>query len=183
MAHEGGRSTWIEQPKEKRTIRTPEGEPLSLPPKKKGKMGKEGEVEKCNREDRRACAHGQTTTDDDGNELVRCRLVARDFTPRREGPRDDLFAAMPRLEATEALFALVASVGDRRREQGLAVVKVIIADVKKAHLNARCDEEEWVELPDEFEEHEKYATLNASGTMSRYDEFSEADIRRYVTQS
>ena len=37
--------------------------------------------------------------DDAGNEFVRCRLVARDFKPTREGPRDDLFAARPPLEA------------------------------------------------------------------------------------
>ena len=32
-------------------------------------------------------------------------------------------------------------------------------DVRKAHLNARCDEEEWVELPEEFWEYGKYARL------------------------
>ena len=36
---------------------------------------------------------------DDGREFVRCRLVARDFKPRREGLEVDLFAAMPPLEA------------------------------------------------------------------------------------
>ena len=35
--------------------------------------------------------------DDDGREFVRCRLVARDFKPRREGPRDNLVVAMPPL--------------------------------------------------------------------------------------
>ena len=29
-------------------------------------------------------------------------------------------------------------------------VKLMFVDVKKAHLNAKCEEEEWVELPDEF---------------------------------
>ena len=43
--------------------------------------------------------------DEDGVEFVRCRLVARDFKPKREGPRDDLFAAMPSLEVKKALFA------------------------------------------------------------------------------
>ena len=42
---------------------------------------------------------------DDGREFVRCRLVARDFKPRREGPNDDLFAATPPLEAKKAVFA------------------------------------------------------------------------------
>ena len=63
----------------------------------------------------------QTTTkwvdrvkkDDDGRTFVRCRLVARDFKPKREGPRDDLFAAMPPLEAKKALFAFVAGCARR----------------------------------------------------------------------
>ena len=36
--------------------------------------------------------------DDVGRDVVRCRSVARDFKPRREGCRDDLSAAMPPLE-------------------------------------------------------------------------------------
>ena len=32
-------------------------------------------------------------------------------------------------------------------------------DVKKAHFNATCDEEEWVELLDEFKKFGKYAKL------------------------
>ena len=56
--------------------------------------------------------------DDDGREFVRCRLVARDFKPRREGPRDDLFAAMPPLEAKKALFAYVAGVREKKRQHG-----------------------------------------------------------------
>ena len=42
--------------------------------------------------------------DDDGREFVRCRLVAGDFKPRQKGPRDDLFAAKPLLEAKKAFF-------------------------------------------------------------------------------
>ena len=45
-----------------------------------------------------------------GLEFVRCRLVARDIKLRREGPRDDLFAAMPPFEAKNALSAQVAGV-------------------------------------------------------------------------
>ena len=45
----------------------------------------------------------RVTMGDDGREFVRCRLVARDFKPRREGPRDDFFAAMPPLGAKKAL--------------------------------------------------------------------------------
>ena len=46
--------------------------------------------------------------DDDGRTFVRCQSVARDFKPKHKGPRDDLFAAMPPLEAKTALFAFVA---------------------------------------------------------------------------
>ena len=45
--------------------------------------------------------------DDDGKEFVRCRLVARDFKQRREGPRDDLYASMPPLEALKVQLAMV----------------------------------------------------------------------------
>ena len=76
--------------------------------------------------------------DDDGSEFVRCCLVARDFKPRREGPRDDLFAAMPALKAKRGLFSYVAGVREKRREQGQDEVKLLFIDVKKAHLNAKC---------------------------------------------
>ena len=46
----------------------------------------------------------RTKKGDDGKEFVRCRMVARDFKPKREGPRDDLLAAMLLLEAKKALF-------------------------------------------------------------------------------
>ena len=38
-------------------------------------------------------------------------------------------------------------------------MKLIFVDVKKAHVNARCDEAEEVELPDEFKERAKYVNL------------------------
>ncbi len=40
---------------------------------------------------------------------VRCRLVARDFKPEREKGREDLFAAMPPLEAKRLLFVAAAA--------------------------------------------------------------------------
>ena len=85
--------------------------------------------------------------------------MARDFKPRREGPRDDLFAAMPPLKAKKALFASAAGVRENRREQGQDEVKTVFIDVNKAHLNAECGEEEWVELPDEFKKCGKYAKM------------------------
>ena len=35
---------------------------------------------------------------------VRCRLAARDFKPKEETERSDIFAAMPPLEAKKLLF-------------------------------------------------------------------------------
>ena len=87
---------------------------------------------------------------EDGKAFARCRLVARDFKPQREGPRDDLFAAMPPLEAKRALFALAAGERRRMRAQGLREEKVLLLGLKKAHLSAKCEEEEWVELPGDF---------------------------------
>ena len=58
-------------------------------------------------------------------------LVARDFKPKHEGPRDDLFAAMPPLEAKKALFAFVAGMREKRRAQGHDEVKLMFVDVKK----------------------------------------------------
>ena len=68
-----------------------------------------------------------------------CILVALDFKPKRA--RDDLFAAMPQLEAKKALFAFVAGMREKRRVQGHDEVKLLFVGVKKAHLNAKCDEE------------------------------------------
>ena len=50
-------------------------------------------------------------------ELVRCPLVARGFKPRREGPRDELFA----VEAKKAVFAYIA--GRARRDDNRARTK------------------------------------------------------------
>ena len=60
----------------------------------------------------------RTKKDDDGKEFVRCWLVAPDLKPKREAPRDDLFAAMPPLEAKKALFAFVARGGGGRAGSG-----------------------------------------------------------------
>ena len=73
----------------------------------------------------------RATKDDNGQMFVRCRLVARDFKPKRKGPRDDLFAAMQPLEAKKALFAFFAGVRERRRVQGHDEVMLMFVDVKK----------------------------------------------------
>ena len=95
--------------------------------------------------------------DDNLKMFVRCRLVARDFKQKHEGPRDDLFAAMPPIEAKKVLFAFVAGMREKRRVQGYDEVKLMFVDVKKAHLNAKCDEEDWVGVPDEFKKFARYA--------------------------
>ena len=77
--------------------------------------------------------------DDDGK-IVRCRNVARDFKPRREGPRDDMFAAVPPQEEKKAMFAYVAGVREKSREQGQDEVKLTFIDVQKAHANTKCEE-------------------------------------------
>ena len=103
--------------------------------------------------------------DNNDREFVRCRLVARDFKPWREGPRDDVFAAMPPLESKKALFACVARVRKKWREQGLDEVQPMFLDVKKTHFNAKCEEGERVELPKEFKKFGKYAKLKVESTI------------------
>ena len=77
--------------------------------------------------------------------------MARDFQPKREGSRDDLFAAMPAVEAKKVFYSgSLQGMREKRRVQGHDEVKLMFVDVRKAHLNVKCDDEELVELPDEF---------------------------------
>ena len=96
---------------------------------------------------------------EDGKVFVRSRLVARDFKPKNDNQRHDLFAAMPPLEAKKTLFAYVAGVRGHREREGDEEIKMAFVDVKKAHLNGICEEEAWIELPKEFERWGKYARL------------------------
>ena len=57
---------------------------------------------------------------------------------------------MPPLESKKLMFRMVAGARGQRRRKKLEEVKLMFIDVRKAHLNAVCDEEEWVELPEEF---------------------------------
>ena len=79
---------------------------------------------------------------------VRCRLVARDFKIKGEGIRDDLFAAMPPLETKRLLFKMAASTWKAKSSDDKW--KIMLIDVKKAHLNGVVGEDEWacIELPD-----------------------------------
>ena len=70
---------------------------------------------------------------------IRSRLVARDFKPKGEKDREDLFAAMPPLEAKRLLFRLTRCLGNE--------FKMLFLDVRKAHLNGVCDVDAYVELP------------------------------------
>ena len=84
-------------------------------------------------------------TDEDPD--VRCRLVARDFEPKGEKDREDLFAAMPPLECKKVLFRKAVQMPRR----GGKKMKLLFIDVKKAHLNAFLEEGEhaYIDLPEE----------------------------------
>jgi hypothetical protein len=78
--------------------------------------------------------------------IVRSRLVARDFKNAGDRNRDDLFAATPPLEVVKAMLSLA------RRERN-EDFKVMLIDVKKAHLNGvvgEDDGEHFVRLPEEM---------------------------------
>jgi hypothetical protein len=76
---------------------------------------------------------------------IRCRLVARDFKGKRDKDREDLFAATPPLEAKRTLFS--RAVTTRRKPGGCR--KLLFVDARKAHLNPKCTEEVFIQLPDE----------------------------------
>ena len=74
---------------------------------------------------------------------VGSRLVARDFKAGEKG-RDDLFAATPPLEGKRLLESRAVMRRKDRRKR-----KLVFIDVKKAHLNPRCYEDVYIELPEE----------------------------------
>ena len=79
-------------------------------------------------------------------------------------------------QATPRVWKTTALVEDRSRDKAVGVscprdelrcrtpqgnrgkdeVKLVFVDVTKAHSNARCDEQEWAELPEEFVRYGKY---------------------------
>ena len=79
----------------------------------------------------------------EGGMEVRSRLVARDFKGNDKG-RDDLFADTPPLEAKRMLISRAAT----RRVDGKAR-KLMFIDVRKAHLNPVCEDDVYIELPEE----------------------------------
>ena len=87
--------------------------------------------------------HGKKLLDS-GEDIVRARLVGRDFNTGR-GTREDLFAATPPLEGLKLLFRAAMV-----REEGEEETKLMFIDVRKAHLIPRCEEDVYVRLPEEF---------------------------------
>lgn len=78
---------------------------------------------------------------------VRSRWVARYFKPKGKRDRADLFAAMPPLEAKRMLFRRFAVM---KNLNGKRKMKLMLIDVKKAHLNGVCERDNvYVELPQE----------------------------------
>ena len=57
------------------------------------------------------------------NPNIRCRLVARDFKPKGEKDRADLFASMPPLEAKKVLFSIAATHEKEFREGQMAATE------------------------------------------------------------
>ena len=90
---------------------------------------------------------------------VRCRLVARDFRVKGERHRDDLFVAMPP-EAKTLLFKMAAATW-KGRSKGKERDKIMLIDVKKAHLNGVVGADVWacIELPEEDYEEGKCGRL------------------------
>ena len=85
---------------------------------------------------------------------MRFRFVGREFKMKGVEERED-----PPLESKKLMFRMVVVVRGKRRRRGLEEVKLMFVDVKKAHLYARCEEEERVQLREELCEYGKYARL------------------------
>jgi hypothetical protein len=75
--------------------------------------------------------------------IIRSRLVARDFKGE-DKDRDDLFAETPPLDAKRMLLSRAAT---RRRDGRWR--KLMFIDARKAHLNPKCEDDVYVELPAE----------------------------------
>ena len=75
--------------------------------------------------------------------VIRSRLVARDFKGS-DKDRDDLFAEAPPLEAKRLLMSRAAT---RRKDRRWR--KMMFIDARKAHLNPKCEEDVYIELPEE----------------------------------
>ena len=81
---------------------------------------------------------------DDGVEIVRSRLVGRDFKMKGGDKPKQFFAATPPWEAKKLLFKM-SMVNPKK---GKLETKLMFIDVRKAHLIPVCNEKVFVELPD-----------------------------------
>ena len=84
----------------------------------------------------------------------RSRLVGRDFKPKGEDIRADIFASMPPWEAKEILFSSAVSQKGQKE-----VKKLLFVDATKAHINGVCDVDAFVDLPEEIGEEGKCGKL------------------------
>ena len=81
---------------------------------------------------------------DDGVEIVRNRLVGRDFKMKGGDKPKQLFAATPPWEAKK-LLSKMSMVNPKK---GKLETKLMFIDVRKAHFIPVCNEKVFVELPD-----------------------------------
>ena len=116
---------------------------------KKRRIWSEASVEECWRRTGRApVSTGWVDTDKglDGHVDVRSRLVARDFKGKGGGKEkeDSIHAATPPLEGLRMLCSKATAPGRTSRQR-----KMLFMDAKKAHLNPKCTEEVYIQLPEE----------------------------------
>ena len=78
--------------------------------------------------------------------MVRSRWVARDFKNPNDKDREDLFSATPPIEMMRLMISRQAT----RRRDGRER-KTMYLDIKKAHLTPKCEQNVYVELPEEAE--------------------------------
>ena len=76
---------------------------------------------------------------------IRSRLVARDFKGRGGGKEkeDSIYASTPPLEGLRMLCSKAAALGRTGKRR-----KMLFMDAKKAHLNPKCTEEVYIQLPE-----------------------------------
>ena len=74
---------------------------------------------------------------------IRCRLVGRDFKGG-DKDRDDSFAETPPLGGKRFLLSRAMT----RRKDGRRR-KLLFIDARKAHLNSKCEEDVYTEVPEE----------------------------------
>ena len=78
--------------------------------------------------------------------MVRSRWVARDFKNPHDKDREDLFSATPPIEMMRLMLSRQAIWREDGRER-----KTMFIDIKKAHLTPKCEQDVYVELPEEAE--------------------------------